>query len=77
MFFVTQKRHNSSTDKWDNGVLVKDTEADALHQFHAFMSTYGYGQDKNLDYVACAVECEDGRNIKSEIDNRVKTNEPE
>ena len=71
MYFVVQKKHNSTTDVWDNNVHVKETKDDALHQFHAFMSTYAYGQNPNLDYIAAEVQAEDGRSIKSEIDNRM------
>ena len=70
MYFVIQKKHNTS-GTWDNNVHVKETKDDALHQFHAFMSTYAYGQNPNLDYIAAEAQTEDGRSIKSEIDNRM------
>lgn len=77
MYFVIQKKHNKA-GSWDNNVHVKDTLDAAMHQYHAFLSTYGYGQNDNLDYVACEVETEDGRCIKNEIDDRIdKTNELE
>lgn len=68
MYFVIQKKHNTSG--WDNGVIAKDSYDDAMHQFHAFMSTYGYGQYSMLDYVACTIETDDGRVLKNEIDDR-------
>ena len=70
MYFVIQKKHNM-TGTWDNNVHVKETKDDAFHQFHAFMSTYAYGQNPNLDYIAAEVQTEDGRSIKGEIDNRM------
>lgn len=70
MYFVIQKKHNSSSGQWDNGVINKDTENQAKHQFHAFMSTYGYGYGENLDYVACSVENDEGGELMREIDDR-------
>ena len=69
MYFVIQKKHTANS-AWDNNVHTKDTEGEALHQFHAFMSTYAYGQSGTLDYVACSVETDDGSVIKREIDDR-------
>ena len=70
MFFVIQKK-KTTAGAWNNNVHVKETLNEALHQFHAFMSTYAYGQDASLDYCACEVQTQDGRNIKSEIDDRI------
>ena len=75
-FFVNQKKHKSSNDTWDNNCHVKETEAEAMHQFHAFLSTYGYGQDQTVDYASCSVEGMDGRIIKNEVDNRIPAPEP-
>ena len=69
MFFVVQKKHTANGN-WDNNVHTKATENEAMHQYHAFMSTYGYGQSETLDYVACSVESDDGRLIRNEIDDR-------
>lgn len=74
-YFVNQKKHNSSTDAWDNNSHVKETLNEAMHQFHAFMSTYGYEQSANIDYASCSVEAMDGRIIKSEVDNRIPVEE--
>lgn len=71
MYFVTQKKHNSQTGAWDNNVHTKNTQDEAMHQFHAFMSTYGYGFGENLDYVGAEVSTMDGRIIIQEIDNRM------
>ena len=70
MYFVVQKKHSAANDAWDNTVHSKATEDDAMHQFHAFMSTYAYGQSDALDYIACSVASDDGRTIKNEIDDR-------
>ena len=68
--FVNQKKHKT-TDTWENGILVKSSEDAGMHQFHAFMSTYAYGQDATVDYCACSVETEDGLVIVGpEIDDR-------
>lgn len=70
MFFVVQKKHTANGN-WDNNVHVKETRDEAFHQFHAFMSTYGYGQVNTLDYVACSVEADDGHTIFGpEVDDR-------
>ena len=68
MYFVVQKKHGAGG--WDSGVVTKDSEGEAMHQFHAFLSTYAYGQSDALDYVACSVETDDGRTVRSEIDDR-------
>ena len=70
MFFVVQKKHNTSSNSWDNNVHTKETEDEAMHQFHAFMSTYAHGQSDTLDYIACSVETDDGRMIRNEVDDR-------
>ena len=68
--FVNQKKHRT-TGAWDNGCVVRDTVNDALHQYHAFMSTYGYGYDATVDYCSCSVESESGAIIKGpEVDDR-------
>lgn len=69
MFFVIQKKHKTN-GTWENNVHTKTTEDEAKHQFHAFMSTYAYGQDNTVDYAACSVETDDGRTIMNEIDDR-------
>ena len=66
MYFVIQKKHTTN-GSWDNGVHSKETFDEAMHQFHAFMSTYAYGQVNTLDYVSCDVERDDGLSMKNEI----------
>lgn len=73
--FVNQKYHKNNT--WTNNVHVKEgatvDEAVclAMHQFHAFMSTYAYGQDQAIDYASCSVEDISGVILKQEVDNRM------
>ena len=68
LYFVIRKKHNATG--WDNSVLVADSLDDAMHLYHAYLSTYAYGQSTSLDYISAEVETEDGRFIKSEIDDR-------
>lgn len=70
MFFVIQKKHKSASDTLENGVINKSTENEAKHQFHAFMSTYAYGQDQTCDYLACSVENDEDGVLMKEIDDR-------
>ena len=70
MYFVIQKRHGP-TSGWNNAVIRKDAENEARLQLHGYMFTYAYGKDPELDYVACDIQSDDGRIIKSEIDNRM------
>ena len=72
MYFVNQKKHNKESGAWENDAHTKDTYEEAMHQFHSFMSTYAYKQDENLDFVSCSVEDQNGRIIRSEIDDRVE-----
>ncbi|MBP5727915.1 MAG: hypothetical protein J6Y48_12660 [Clostridia bacterium] len=73
--FVNQKYHKNGN--WTNNVHVKEADTVdsavmlALHQFHAFMSTYAYGQDIGVDYASCSVEDTDGILLKQEVDNRL------
>ena len=75
--FVNQKYRKNGN--WVNNVHVKEAEtADeavclAKHQFHAFMSTYAYGQDEAIDYASCSVEDIYGVLLMQEVDNRIAT----
>lgn len=69
MFFVVQKKHKVN-NTWENNIHTKETVEEAMHQFHAFMSTYGYGFDETVNYAGCDVQTDDGREIKSEVDDR-------
>ena len=71
MYFVNQKKHKEN-GAWDNNCHTKESLNDAMHQFHAFMSTYGYGQDATIDYASASVEEMTGAIIKSEVDDRIQ-----
>ena len=77
MYFVNQKKHKSANDTWDNNVHVRETLNEAFHQFHAFLSTYGYGQDQTVDYTSCSIENMNGSIIRNEVDDRIPQPEPE
>lgn len=46
-FFLVQAKRTSGTI--EKGVVVKDTLDDAKQGFHAYMSAYAYGHDKDKD----------------------------
>ena len=71
MYFVIQKRHEVESGKWQNAIVRKDTENEALLQLHGYMFTYGYGKDETLDYVSCHIQTRDGRIISGVIDDRM------
>lgn len=66
-FLVQIKRTNGTYEK---GVVVKDTLDGAKQSFFAYLGAYGYGHDTNTDYVAVYIITDDGRCVKSEIDDR-------
>lgn len=72
-YFVNQRKHNKNTGKWDNAIVVKDNREDAMHQYHAFMSTYAYGVKPEYDYIGIEITDLYGNPlIRPEIDNRMK-----
>lgn len=74
-YFLSQiKRATDGT--YTKGVVVHDTLNNALNGFHAYFGAYGYGKDATTDYVACFVSDMAGAIIKSEVDNRIPTEEP-
>jgi len=53
MYYLHQiKRSGTTVDK---GIVVKETLDDALQSYHAYMGAYGYGKDKNVDFVHCMI----------------------
>lgn len=52
-YFVHQIKHNKINDSWDKGIVIKNTEAEALQAYHAYLGAYGYGHDETIDYVFC------------------------
>ena len=71
-YFVVQilKKNGNFT----NNVHVKDNADAAMHQYHAFMSTYAYGQDAQAEYAACYVIAPEGAIIEWKIDDRTSEN---
>ena len=66
-FLVQIKRTNGAYEK---GVVVKDSLDAAKQSFFAYLGAYGFGHDANTDYVAAYILTDDGRIVKSEIDDR-------
>ncbi len=66
-FLVQIKRTNGTYEK---GVVVKDTLDAAKQGFFAYLGAYGCGHDANTDYVAAYILTDDGRIVKSELDDR-------
>ena len=66
-FLVQVKRTNGTYEK---GVVVKDTEDAAKQSFFAYLGAYGFCHDTNTDYVQVCILTDDGRCVKSEIDDR-------
>ena len=65
VYFVNQAYHNKTTDTWTKGFVVKadpdvDNEAAALQTYHAYLGTYGYGNNIDIDYVYCRLCAADG-----------------
>ena len=74
-YFVIQIKRNTE-GTYTNNVHTKNDKGEALHQFHAFMSTYGYGQDPNVDYCACYVIDSTGVRYEWKVDDRSPAPEP-
>ena len=73
--FVNQKYHKNGN--WVNNVQVKEgntreeAQALAMHEYHAFLATYAYGQDPEVDYASCSVELQSGTILIQEVDDRL------
>ena len=75
-FFVNQMKHKK-TGQWVNDIVPKETEYDARHKAHFFMSSYAYGEDPEVDYCSVSVTNLYGAVIVPiEVDNRI-VEEPE
>lgn len=73
-WFLSQiKRATDGT--YTKGVVVHNSYDNALNGFHAYFGAYGYGRDASTDYVACFVSDMSGAIIRSEVDNRIPTEE--
>lgn len=67
-WFLVQIKRTSGT--YEKGVVVKETEDAAKQSFFAYLGAYGFGHDANTDYVQVCILTDDGRIVKSEIDDR-------
>lgn len=74
-YFLTQIQHKKD-GTWTKGVVIKETLEAARQSFHAYLGAYGYGQDINIDYVACYISTITGVITDMTIDNRIAV-EPE
>lgn len=53
VFFLHQiKRTN---DKYDKGIVVKETYESAKQGYHAYLGAYAYGQHAETDFVSCEI----------------------
>lgn len=72
--FLVQIKHDNNA--WDKGVVVKEAETQeaaenaAKQGYHAYFGAYGYDNKATCDYVQCMVVTDDGRVVKSEVDDR-------
>lgn len=73
-FLVQIQRKNGEYTK---GVVVKDTLDAARQSYHAYLGAYGYGNDKDVDFVECMVIDMAGRVRDSIVDDRIPRPEPE
>ena len=74
VYFLYQAKHNSATDVYDKGLVVKSTKLtdkgnyeDALQGYHAYLGAYAYGHDLNTDYVTAGILDEMGNRLKWEV----------
>ena len=68
-FFLVQIHRKNG--EFTKGVVVKDTLDSARQSFHAYLGAYGYGNDKDIDYVQVMILDMDGRVRDSVVDNRI------
>lgn len=73
-FFLTQIQRKNGT--YTKGVVVKDTLDAARQSFHAYLGAYGFGNDRDVDYVAVYICDMNGRITDSAVDNRIPAPEP-
>lgn len=59
-YFVHRIRRTNGV--WDKGIEIKDTLDDAKQAYHAQLSAWAYGHDKNTDFVSVALTLE-GKNF--------------
>ena len=73
-YFLTQIQRKNGT--YTKGVVVKDSLDAARQSFHAYLGAYGFGNDKDVDYVAVYICDMSGRITDSCVDNRIPVPEP-
>ena len=56
-YFVHRIRRTNGV--WDKGIEIKETLDDASQAYHAQLSAWAYGHDKNTDFVSVALTVED------------------
>ena len=56
-YFVHRIRRTNGV--WDKGIEIKETLDDAKQGYHAQLSAWAYGHDKNTDFVSVALSLED------------------
>lgn len=56
-YFVHRIRRTNGV--WDKGIEIKETLDDAKQAYHAQLSAWAYGHDKNTDFVSVALTAED------------------
>ena len=74
-YFLVQIQRKGGT--YTKGVVVKDTLDAARQSFHAYLGAYGYGNDKDVDFVECMILDMSGRVRDSIVDDRIPRPEPE
>jgi len=52
-FFLIEIKHTNN--KWEKGVVVKDTPEAARQSYFAYLGAYGYGNDVNTDYAQVSI----------------------
>lgn len=77
MFFVFRILRRTSDGVCVIDGTVHDTYDAAMHHFHQVMTTYGYGNNENYNYVAAQVQTLASAIVRSEVDNRIPAPEPE
>ena len=74
-YFLTQVQR-STEGIYTKGVVVKDSLDAARQSFHAYLGTYGFGNNQNVNYVAVAIMDMGGRITDLCVDDRIPRTEP-
>lgn len=57
-YFLTQVKRTKGT--YEKGCVVKDSLNAARQSFHAYLGTYGYGNNADTDYVLVSIMSDAG-----------------